>query len=320
MILLDIKVFGILNMVGDYMNSTFGDDVLQDALVSDADVINLLSFVCANCNTKVFSKNKLELCPVCHGHLTEASDKSIDDYSHFIPFKINIDEAIRVYKKKVMFNPLIPFLFKSKRTIENIISAYVPGYLVGINVNGDVSFLAGDKVKSTDGKNFTTKKFNVKGYNNFDYRNILVSLWSKLDIAKFKDAFNYDYQQLEELNLENINEVIIDSDLNVEEVMNDLNTKVVNKSLSVIKKNIPHELKKITNNELKTNVIEYKKILIPVYYLNIRYKGKDYQYIMNGSCGKLSFSLTYGFVELIIFSMLIFLIIFGISFLLARIL
>ena len=129
-----------------------------------------------------------------------------------------------------------------------------------------------------------------------------------------------DYSNLQKVDLNRFEDIIINSDLDQKEELLQINTKIVNKSLSVIRTSVSHELKKVSENGLQTNLNDYKKVFVPVYYLNVNYKGKDYQFLMNGQNGINRFKLTFGIPELIVSSLVIFLIIFGISFLLASLL
>ncbi len=301
---------------------TFSTDVLQEAL-RDSDDNGLLSYTCDNCHLSLFSKEKVDTCIFC-GHALNVSDEKIDTngYSYFLPFNVEKEKAIKAYKRKVLFNPIIPLVFKNRKVVNNITAVYIPACLVDINVNGDVIFIAGDKINTLkDGKNVEEiKKYNVKNYNNFDYRNVFICLWSKINDFIFQKVFTYDYSNLQKVDLNRFEDIIINSDLDQKEELLQINTKIVNKSLSVIRTSVSHELKKVSENGLQTNLNDYKKVFVPVYYLNVNNKGKDYQFLMNGQNEINRFKLTFGIPELIVSSLVIFLIIFGISFLLASLL
>lgn len=292
------------------MNNEFDDQKQQ-----------FFKYICNNCQNTMFSKSELTTCVFCGENLNEKIDgQTINNYSHIIPFVVSKDDVIKNYKKRIMFNPIVPFVFKSKKVMQSISTIYIPEYLISTNVSGDVSFLAGDKQVIDNKKNTVTKKYRVKDYSNIDYNDILINLWSKIDNALFVGAFTYDYSQLKELNSNEFDDIVIGEDINLEEELTSLNTKILNNSLSFIKNSVKHDLKKVSENNLQIKLLNYKKILVPVYFLNVNYKGKNYQYIGNGQNGKDIFNFPIGILELVIFSLLLFLIIFAVAFLFAKIL
>ena len=83
--------------------------------------------------------------------------------------------------------------------------------------------------------------------------------------------------------------------------------------MSIARKKVNHQMKKIQNNNLLTQINRNNSILLPVYLLNVRYGNKDYMYIMNGENGKSSLDVTFGILETILFGLIIAAIVFGIS-------
>ena len=67
-----------------------------------------------------------------------------------------------------------------------------------------------------------------------------------------------------------------------------------------------------TNNNLITEIIE-KDVYLPIYYLEILYKNKNYYYIMNGESGKSYIELPFSKIRLFILFIIVVLIIFGLS-------
>ena len=83
--------------------------------------------------------------------------------------------------------------------------------------------------------------------------------------------------------------------------------------ISMTKKKVNHQMKKVQGNTLITSINNVKSVLVPVYLLNVKYGGKDYMYVMNGETGEASLDVTYGVLEMVIFGLVVFLLVFGIS-------
>ena len=60
-------------------------------------------------------------------------------------------------------------------------------------------------------------------------------------------------------------------------------------------------MKKLKSDKTSINFENTRKVLVPIYLLNVVYKGKDYTYIMNGQNGKSYINLPIGKFETILF-------------------
>ena len=89
----------------------------------------------------------------------------------------------------------------------------------------------------------------------------------------------------------------------------------MNYSLITIRDNINYDLKKLEKNDMVfTNRASFK-VFVPVYLLNVEYKGKKYLFLMNGVSGKYNISLTMSIVSTVIFSIIVFSVIVLLSYL-----
>ena len=97
-------------------------------------------YSCGDCNV-VFGVNgeTTNNCIFCHGSNITPSQPVDTNFEGFIPFAIPKSKAVEDYKSKIMMNPVIPFVFKSKKTINSI--SYVPsvaGLLLASYVINDI--------------------------------------------------------------------------------------------------------------------------------------------------------------------------------------
>lgn len=273
-------------------------------------------FKCTSCSS-VFGKygsSEVNCCAYCGSTNLENLDGDVEDIPYMIPFNYSMDDAINEYKKYIKFNPLIPNVFKNKNTISSISKVFVSSELFDINLAGDVSFFAGDK-NVNEGKE-ELKKFDVKNTVNFDFKDILMCGNSKISMPIFLGISDFDFNQIKQYDGKLIgHSSILYSDLSPMDISNFASNMVMDYSLNIIRKNVNHQLKKVNKNNIGVKFSNNKSVLIPLYLLNVSYKGKTYTYIMNGSTGKTTMKLTYGKKEIIIFSILLFISIFVLSFL-----
>lgn len=290
--------------------------IVDNNVIIDDNHEQFYRFKCTNCSS-IFGKygSSEDNCCVCCGSINlENIDGDIDDVPYMIPFNYSMDNAINEYKKYIKFNPLIPNVFKNKKTISSISKVFVSSELFDINLAGDVSFFAGDK-NIKEGKE-ELKKFDVKNTVNFDFKDILMCGNSKISMPIFLGISDFDFNQIKRYDSKLISDSsILYSDLSPMDISNFASNMVMDYSLNIIRKNVNHQLKKVNKNNIGVNFSNNKSVLVPLYLLNVSYKGKTYTYIMNGSTGKTTMKLTYGKKEIIILSILLFVSIFVLSFL-----
>ena len=270
---------------------------------------------CNNCNVDFYSKssNDLNKCAYCYSTNINEAELSQDKGIKIIPFSISRDEAIRKYKKKVKFNPLVPLIFKKKDTIENMKRIYLPAFLSDVNQNGTIEFIAGDK----NGKVVDNKRYDVIHSVNFDYKDYLLSVSNNIDDDVFSSICEYNYNNLKDTKYSVEEDYFIASNISPEEVATKGREKIAKHSVGIVRNNVKHSLKKLKTDESIINFVNAKEVYVPVYLLNVKYKNNNYQYIMNGENGKDKINLVYGILDIIIFSTIVAGIIFLIAYLIA---
>lgn len=273
-------------------------------------------YQCNNCKTIIGKYGeKPSKCISCSGEEFAIVSKDLIEKPQIIPFNKELEHAIKDYKRKVS-SIFLPLKFKSKSVVSSISKAYVPVSLHKMNVVGDVTYYAGDKsVADKDKANYN--KFEVDYTTNFDYDNIPSCEFLSIDLNKFLLFGNYDYSQAVSYDSGIVGDSIIVMDEN--NPLDDLNKAkdlVVENSLNVVKNTIKHQVKKIKTNGLIVNDLSCMKVLVPIYYLCVKYKDMDYVYIMNGQNGNSIIDIPISKKNIIIFSILLFILIFAISFVL----
>lgn len=278
----------------------------------------LITYQCRDCGC-IFQTHKnlsTEVCIFCNSKNINYVDGEKDNKPFVFAFKKEIDEAIKDYKSKIMFHPLVPLVFKKKKTTLNMRKAYIPAYLATVNFKGKIDFLAADKnmVVQDKKKMVETKKYDVSSDVNFDYVNVLINGYSKINERTFYSMADYNCGEVLDFKEDMLKDAYyIQADISSEDGATKVKNKVKNNSLRVVKNNINHQLKKLDQNNTITNFDFFKEVLLPVYFINVKYHKKDYLYIMNAESGRSVIHVPCGIIEVIIFSLLLF----GILFLLA---
>ncbi len=293
-------------MNNDFLNDFMGDNLKTSSEMSE--------FKCNSCSSSFIAKNKLSKCLFCGSeNLIESQDTRDYDNTYIIQFMKNREDAIKDYKKKVIFNPLIPMIFKNKKTINSCEKIYLDSSLCDLHISGTTKFIGIDNVSKNN-----QDKYEVMNTVNFDYNNVLVSSNSKIDENLFLEICDYNYSALRGFDFNFFNDsVILIGDLVEQEVNTKVSNALVKTTLNVIKNNVKHSTKKLGQNALQLDNFKKRRVLIPIYLISVKYHDKNYLYMMNGENGKSTMNVTFGKLELVITSLLIFGIIFLIAFLVA---
>lgn len=282
---------------------------------NESNLTGLVKYKCEDCRNRFVTKNKINNCIICNSsRFSEEENIENLDSLQVLPFTKSMEEAIKNYTKKITFNPFIPWTFKKKNIRNSIKKVYIKNTIVSLKISGETIFLGMDK--NNINKNESNKrKYKVVLKSNFDYEDVLVNNISKVEDRMFDEINNYNLSSLTDYNSSFLDSdiYILDNEYNEEKIKN----RAMKCSLNVIKDTVKHDMKKLDKSTLAAEVNSKKDVLIPMYILNVKYKEKDYFYLMNGVNGNCTIDFPIGKLELILFSIVIFLIIFLMAFLVA---
>ena len=291
---------------------------IKKASLEDENGGNVLKcYSCHSCNTKYLSTSSDDTCIFCgeKGLSEEEIPGMINTY--YLPFTNTIEDAKKDYKKRIRFKILVPFSFRSKKNIDKMKKVYVPIVIRNCKIYGQIYFYGADNIKG--GKKDDTRKYEVCQSVNLDFSNIFKSCYSKIDEEDFPIIKDYNYSMSSMYN----NNVITDSNCIIGDIEgNVLDEKITNIlqkcAVSMVRENVNHDLKKLKQSNTALQTTTEQRLLLPIYMLNIRRKNKDYTYIMNAQNGKSSMKLDISILNVVIFSVLSFALIFAIVYLIAK--
>ena len=271
---------------------------------------------CSNCNFSFIGDN-IDKCFVCNGDLEKSS---IDiNYSKYLDYKLDLGDAIHNYKRKLTFRFLCPFSFRGKKTLNRLKGVFIPMYSYDTSLDGEVVFNASDiNVLDTSKKEKSMQYFKVVCKGHFDYKDVLINASSKFNNSILEKIDDFDYKELKDINELVLGEKLIyKDDCEDSSILERLKNRCVNNSVRLMDELVNHTKKKVVDNGLDFKYDSKGIILVPVYVLTNKYKGKTYYYIMNGQNGNTYIKTPIGIIETIVFSVLLFSILFAIMMLIA---
>ena len=303
---------------GNQMNDAEEQEVVEaEEVVEEQEDNTQFSLChCDKCDFSFIGEN-INNCFICNSELTKSN--TTISYSKYIDYKLDLGDAIHNYKRKLRFKLLCPFSFRGKKAIKRITGVFIPMSLFDTSLDGEVVFNASDvNVLDTSKKEKKMQYYKTVCSGHFDYNDVLINLSSKFGNSIIEKIDDYNYDELKEINELNLGEkVIYREDCDEYGVFDRLKNRCVNNSVKLMSELVNHSKKKVIDNKLDFKYDKKGIVLLPVYVLTNEYKGKTYYYIMNGQNGNTYIETPIGIVETIVFSVLLFSILFAVMILIA---
>lgn len=249
---------------------------------------------CSSCGAELVSDQytSATFCSFC-GNPTLIEDRLQGGFqpSTVIPFKINRDQAVDIYKKWCKKGPLIPKSLSSTSTIEKISGLYVPFWLY--------NYMAGTKMMAKAERVRTTRKGNTEyiytdHYQIFrdvdaEFERIPADASEKMPDDAMDKLEPYDYNELTTFAMPYLSGYLSErynytpyqiqrrASSRAEEYITDIARSTIKGYTTVT----------VLNNQVSLQPKGEEYALFPVWMLNYRFNGKNYQFMLNGQTGKI---------------------------------
>ena len=255
---------------------------------------NLDVYTCENCGMEILSdiNTGVTSCFYCKNTLLLKNRlESEFNPDYIIPFKITKEVAIKTLKKFCKPKCLIPGIFNIKKYIKDIRGIYVPFRIYDFDSTGEIE-VEGNKITtwvSNGNKYIKTDKYSVIRAGNISFDNISVCCSKKIENEIMKYVEPFDYKDFKKFNYSYLLGFLSEKyNLTNEEMIKEANNKAKNLFIEEMKKDIKG-YDKITEikNSINLNNLNSYNVLLPIWFLNIKYKNKVYTFVMNGQTGKI---------------------------------
>ena len=279
-------------------------------------------YLCKNCGAEIISLENISstTCLYCKSSaIIKNRLTGIYKPESIIPFKYKKEEAIECFLNLCKGRLLIPNGFKDKKNIFEMEGLYVPFWLYDVR-NDSYLRCDGTRVSSWMDRRYVYTKtdyYKVERGGLIDFESVPNDAATRFDDTimnaiepfNYSELINFDPSYLagflsEKYDVESAdayknasNRIKIDSTNFLRSEMNGYST-LINKE---------------SKNDLIINKTKY--VLLPVYVLNIKYNDKIYHFAMNGQTKKMVGEIPVSKGKLMLLILLIFIIIFGILFL-----
>lgn len=251
------------------------------------------AYICNSCGAGIMlDKNSVSIiCPFCDSTMvvpSKISGSLKPDY--LIPFKIDKEEAKKIFKKFVGDKPFIPKIFKENTHIEEIKALYVPYWLFNATSKAKARFrvIRGREYPDRDKIYREENHYLVKGSGELRFENIAFDASKKMEDRLMQNIEPFDFKDAIEFNSGYLSGFLADRyDVPITEFENLVNKKIKTITEQTLKSKLT-TYDSIYTEYMNVNLEDTssKYVLYPVWILNTKYKDKRYVFLMNAQNGK----------------------------------
>lgn len=248
---------------------------------------------CKNCGAEVMADETTTatFCLYC-GSTTILKDRITDGIapSKIIPFKNVKEDAIKSFKGLYKGRPLMPKLFNEEKNIEKLTGVYIPFWSYELSVSGNIDFKTSDTKTWSDYDYSYTKvdEYLTKKEASMNYNGVLVDGSSRFDDDLMDSLEPFNFKELVDYNHAYLSGFLAEKyDVDQNKAIKRANLRAMNTSIDQIRKTVTKHIDYVESNNLNIANTGTDYILLPVWMMNIDYKGKKYTFAMNGQTGEI---------------------------------
>lgn len=250
-------------------------------------------YVCQSCGGEVIADDvtAASSCPYCGNPVIMKGNLSGELKPDFIiPFKLDKKAAVEKFKEHLMGKRLLPKVFRSENKIEEIKGIYVPFWTYDTGADASVSYKA-EKVRywSDHDYDYTERSYySVYREGEIAFENIPVDASQKMNDDLMDSIEPFDFSQAVPFTSAYLSGFFADKyDVSKEDCSQRANVRIKNTTentfLSTVQgySSVTPEQSRI---RLSGGSIKYA--LLPVWLMNVTWKGEKFTFAMNGQTGK----------------------------------
>lgn len=266
-------------------------------------------YVCNSCGAEIIADDNTSATFCCYCHNPVALKGRLSgEYKpkRVIPFDITKEQAEKIFKDWVSKKKFTPTDFKSNRTLEKMTGLYVPFWLADCTTKSRITGLA--KSEKNLGNNRTeVSEYNIVRELNATFLKVPADGEKKIEDGLMQAIEPFDYSKLKDFSMSYLSGFYADKfDVNKSEVFPNIKQRVSDGVVSIVKNDVSKYTSfEITGKDINFLKTDWEYVLMPVWFLNYKYKEKFYTFVVNGQSGKVAGKLPLSIVKLISFGVIL---------------
>lgn len=273
--------------------SQYNWDEYEPRDYSSDEVLNLSGYSCPSCGAEITGDQNLgaTMCPYC-GNSTIIPSQFQNNLrpDYLIPFRQDKKAAMERFEAACKEAPFLPNEFKNERKIAEMTGIYVPFWMFDCDCHADISYRAQHVTMWSDTRYDYVKTdfFKLLRSGKIRFANVPVDGSKKAGDAFMEAIEPYDYNDAVDFNTAYLSGFLADKyDVSVEESQERANARVKKSTEQAFQSTTSHfSSVQPENSNIQFSGGKTRYALLPVWMLNIQYRGTTYPFAINGQTGK----------------------------------
>lgn len=253
---------------------------------------SLATFYCNSCGGEIVGSPDTvsTKCPWCNNNFVSTSQlirTRVPD--RMIPFAMTKEQALAAFKARMKRLWLLPSRFRDVK-VDNIQGMYVPYWLYDADVLGQATY-RGEKLRSwrSGNRRYTEHKiYRIERECQVSYLDIPVSGTSKITAAITEAIEPFDYSQSTDFSSGYLSGFVTDKyDIDSTDANSRALERMCYTTSGVMRQSVTgYSSVSETSCQVQPYYGELEYVFLPLWLMNVPWKGKNYNYAMNGQTGK----------------------------------
>lgn len=255
--------------------------------------INIADYNCPSCGAQITGDDTIgaTVCPYCgNATIIKGQFEGSLKPDYMIPFKVDKKMAMVEFEKACKKAPFLPDEFKNKKKIEEMAGVYVPFWMFDCRCDANITYNA-QRVKCWSDSNYDytkTSYYRLHRSGNMNFENIPVDGSIKADDEYMEAVEPFDYRDVVEFNSAYLSGYLADKyDVDDKQSLPRANERVKKSAEDAFASTCNnYSMVTVNNSNIRTSEGKVRYSLLPVWMLNIKYKGENFKFAINGQTGK----------------------------------
>ena len=271
---------------GSYDNSGSSDD--------SGDQPEMKVYHCTSCGAELVSDEytSATICGFC-GNPTLVADRLEGEFKPklIIPFKLDKDTAVEKFRAWTRKGPLTPGTLRSDSMIDKLTGIYVPFWCYDVH-STDSMHGTGLIVSREDHADYyytVTQYYDVAREVSARFEKIPADASEKMNDDDMDKLEPFNYSELRKFEMPYLSGYLSERYNFTDEQMQSRVRKRVDRYITEIARStmLGYSTVSVLDNHISMNNKHNEYALLPVWMLNCRYHGKDFNFVLNGQTGKI---------------------------------
>ena len=251
-------------------------------------------YSCPSCGAEIVSdaNTAASFCYYCHNPvILKGRVDGMYRPSMVLPFAFNKDKAVEIFMGWAKKKKFVPRDLVSSGQVEKLSGLYVPFWVADSSTSSYMEGL-GENVRSWrvgDYQYTETKYYKVIRDATINYEGVTADGSQKIEDDLMEAIEPFDYSQARPFNMAYLSGFMADKyDVDKNQVFPRVRERMYNNNNDILQGSTHYHVIKNKRNFNRIDSLTFHYMLLPVWFMTFSYKGKLWEYAVNGQTGKLA--------------------------------